>query len=836
MRTATAPELAVLAGTVYKVTPRLKVANGSGTMIDVTTWMERWKIDHDIDRPVSELMIEFRRDHGSTQSLAPLRGDSTLNRDDAAAYSPLLDIGRRITFELATTTVAATPAGSDFKLLFDGNEDVINWEHSPVSVSARDKGGLLVDRWIETIRRYGSVAGIPIATVKQQLLDNEFGIGVVPLVTIGSPAYSISPGFGQQVESMMDAQQALDQLRGWDTRYRYDEASGTFKLTFYEPPRGKTTPDYTFGPSQYFDVTSLFIDRTNIRNVIAGSYYDAATKSRKVVTVQDATSATRYGRQFFKIQEADGSPIDTGAEMTAMITQALADLKDPKAEFEVELPMFWIIDLHDLLRFSSNGIHFNSNQDWAVTSFTHEGSQNHYRTRVKVRGSPAGAYLNWLGRTSGTGLPQPDTANSLLDFKITAETDTTVTYSWTLGGEAVEVWAGQVLFPVPVPANPWDQVLAAVAPLALGTLSLTFTKPDESHVLYVQVEPRNADLTPGRVQRLVVNSAPTQAPIVELDDIESNTVGTQWWKLTERGLAVIDVKVQTQVGIEPITAFVAPTRGPGGASVVRGGTLGALEYEHDVSLDATRFSWIMPQVTLDNGQPPIILGPFGFDRDKRPNIISVTLNTIAAAQYGTVVSAIGDSDTQSIKVESGSWSHHVDGQSISTDVSLSDPDGTAGLGSAATATYTATAYTDSIAEIDGATLSDTRDIQVSGPTAAAPGSVWNTVTLSAPPIGSQIASIFLKASAAPGGYNVKVYISVAIHSGIPPTVDHTVDLTPALSAPPTALTQYDYDVGSLFERTATGSPCTMKIKCDLRNASNIVVDTRSVQAGWKHTP
>lgn len=837
MRTATSPELAVLALTVQKVTPRLKVENGSGTMIDVSTWLEGFKLDVDVDKPVSGLVVSFRRDNQPFQSLAPLRGDSTLNRDDTASYSPLLDVGRRITLEVATNAPSDAPIAGDFKLLFDGRQDVVNWEHSPVSVSARDLGGDLNDRWIETVQKYGSVEGVPIQTVVQQILDNGHGIGVLVLNVADDPAYDIAPGYYQQEMSEMDAFLALAQLRGLDIRYKYDEASGTFKFTLSDPPRGKTVPDYTFAASQYYDVTDLFIDRTNIRNVIQGEYREAGTFFRNTVTVEDATSETRYGRRFFRIVEGDDSPIDSAAEMTVMVNAALSDLKDPKAEQEIEMPFFWPMDLNDLYRFTENGIHYNSPQDLAVTSYSHEFGRNRIRTVARVRGSPAGAYLNWLARKGGSGLPQPETANALNDFKVISETDTTVTYGWSLGGEVSEVWLGQQVFTNPLPANPWDLVLNSVSPLPTGTLSATFTKPPEHQVLYVQIEPRDQYLTPGKVQRLVINAAATQAPVIELDDIETDTSGTQWWKVTERGLGVTAVEVQTQIGIEPVSAWGAPTRGPGDVSLVRGGTLGTLEYEHDVMLDPVRFSWVMPRISLENGEPPIVLGPFGFDRDKNPNILSVTLNTISATQFGTIITAIADSDAKSIKVydKNGTWFHHVDGPSISTDVSLSDPQGTAGLGSSASGTYVVRAYAQPIAYIDGSTLYDEKEIQVGGATASPPGAIWDIVSLAAPAIGDTIATLTLKASAAPAGYNVKVYIAVAISNPVP-TDDHTADLTPALGAPPTFSTPYDYDVGAGFQAGASGLHCSMKAKCDLRNASNVVVDTKTVSASWYISP
>lgn len=407
MRSATAGELTTLGLTTRSVTPRIKVANGSGTMIDVTTWFEYAKIDHDVDQPVGGATVSFTRAHGLTQSLAPLRTDSTLNVNDVPAYSPLLDLNRSITIEAATNPIGTAPIAADYKLLFKGTIDVVEFEKSPVSVTCRDLGAPLVDRWIEAEATYGSGGGTAIQTVMQNILDAVFGPAVYTLYVPVSPGANVTT-YRQQKMSVMDALQDLVQQIGWDVRFKWDDGTSAFRLTLSEPPRTKTVPDYTFGPSTYHDITRASLDITNVRNVIVGSYRNSADLgNRAVVTVSDGPSITKYGRRFFYIQEADVSPIDTSAEMTTMLNGALADLKDPKAEQEVDMPFFWPGDISDLYRYSPNLVHYNSNQDIAVVELTHELTRNSHRTRVLVRGTPIGQYATWLGRggTMGGGGP-----------------------------------------------------------------------------------------------------------------------------------------------------------------------------------------------------------------------------------------------------------------------------------------------------------------------------------------------------------------------------------------------------------------------------------------------
>lgn len=374
-------------------------------MIDRTSMFNAAKITHDIDQPVSGATVSFIRSQGPTQSLAPLRTDSTLNRlDDGTTYAPALDLNRRITIEVATTAIGAPVLAADYKMLFDGTTDSVNSEKNPVVLECRDKGAPLVDRWIEAEAFYSTTpVGTAIQTVMQQIIDDVFGAGVHVLYVPVSPGFDIVK-YRQQRMSVMDALQDLVQLIGWDVRYKWDDGTSAFRLTLSEPPRTKTVPDYTFGPNAYIDIGQLGIELTNIRNVVSVSFRDANDQgNRNTYTTSDAPSITKYGRRFFLMQEADTSPIDTTAEATTMATAALADLKDPKAEQGKNAPLFWPADISDLYRYSPNGVHYNTNQDWAVVEFDHEIAADHFRTNFKVRGGPAGQYNTWLGRGGTMG-------------------------------------------------------------------------------------------------------------------------------------------------------------------------------------------------------------------------------------------------------------------------------------------------------------------------------------------------------------------------------------------------------------------------------------------------
>jgi len=395
-------------------------------MIDITTWQERVAWDEDVDQPVNAASIDLRRDSGTTLSLAPYRTDSTLNRlDDGVTYSPLIYPGRKVTIEVATTAIGATIVAGDYKPMFEGTVESVAWQESPVSIRCRDRGGRLVDRWVQFA--YKPVpGGDDLSVLVQTVYDGWVGSGSsVPFPeTIYIP---VAPSefineYLQQPMRVMDALQALAKVKAWDIRYKWDDGTSAFRLTLYEPPRSKTTPDYTFGPSDYLNITNLDIDRLGVRNWIEVQYPDIGPpKSRGGITVSDSTSITNFDLQYQLISEGDYSPITTGAQATALGNAVLSDLKDPKATHELETHFFWPAQLYDLYRQSSNGVHYNSNRDFAVVRIEHEISMRHHRTRIRARPTVAGGFHKWLPPPKPTpqptfgGLYDPNTGALLLD-------------------------------------------------------------------------------------------------------------------------------------------------------------------------------------------------------------------------------------------------------------------------------------------------------------------------------------------------------------------------------------------------------------------------------------
>lgn len=260
-------------------------------------------------------------------------------------------------------------------------------------------------------------AGTLTETVMQQILDDF--VGGVTLVTPVSPAWAIR-AYKPDRQSVWAALRTLSDQIGWDFRYRWDSGSSSFKLTFSTPDRAKVTPDRTFGPGQRYRLSRLSTNVAWIRNVVQVIYSDSGdldtqgSPKRKRFAVSDATSITAYGRRFCEIAEEATANIDSLTEATTLATNVVKDLALPTAEHECELPMFRFVELSDLIRWSADGYHYDTDQDLAVVSYHHKvssGLSPQARTTLVTRGKPSTGVRKWLAM-AGYGVHAQDLDNT----------------------------------------------------------------------------------------------------------------------------------------------------------------------------------------------------------------------------------------------------------------------------------------------------------------------------------------------------------------------------------------------------------------------------------------
>lgn len=257
-----------------------------------------------------------------------------------------------------------------------------------------------------------ATAGVSLENVLQQML-NDSPVSLT-LYAPDASGFLLNP-WKQEREPILEAMRTLSQLIGWDVRPRYD-AGGAYRFQLYKPDRAASVPVRTFSPSSYVDVGSLALNIEDIRNVVRVVYSDAAdlgpdgkTPKRKTSTATDTASVAAYGRRYMEIAEEATSPIDTAAEASTLVEAALADLSTPYADLEVEAFFFPWAQVGDLYRFSANNVHFDSDQDLAVVSVSHEAQlgsdgEQTFRTSLQCRGKPSGGRDRWLQWDSRPGV------------------------------------------------------------------------------------------------------------------------------------------------------------------------------------------------------------------------------------------------------------------------------------------------------------------------------------------------------------------------------------------------------------------------------------------------
>jgi hypothetical protein len=384
---------------------RVETKNGSGTWKDLTNlhsvdWVDSVQWGEHIDQPVGSGSVTLKRSvRGiSVKSLSPLMQTSIVNRlDDGVTYAPILDAARAIRVLTAINIPGTGRPGSsspDWKEVFRGKIDDIAWESDPVVIAMRDDGAPLLDAFIEDERIYGTVAGIAVQTEMQKILDDNMSIGAYSLVTPVNPLWNVTQ-WAQDQTHVLEALRALAMQIGHDVRFVWD-ASNNFVLTFSLPQRAKDAWDAVFGPDEYFDVTQLSVSDADVRNVGKGRFFDKATQTVQTILRTNDASIARYGRRYMEIVEGATSNIDSAAEMTAMLDAMLADLALPIAEQSISTSYFWPAQLGDLYMYRANGVHYDTDQLYALVGYEHAAQDGEIVTTMTSRGKPAGAYREWL--------------------------------------------------------------------------------------------------------------------------------------------------------------------------------------------------------------------------------------------------------------------------------------------------------------------------------------------------------------------------------------------------------------------------------------------------------
>lgn len=513
MRTLTTEQETVLGSASYDVHLRVMVEDASGSMVDLTAlsghdWVVGATWGQNVNEIVPAATIELARNQADGDSLAPLDEDSPLY-----STGPTIDGGRDINIEVATIPSGDTLAGADWVTAFTGNIDEVSWHAGVMTVYARDKiGKEAADRWIEEPTEYGTSAGRALSDVMQDVLDD--WADTITLNVIDDPTFLVTE-YEQQQMPVLEALRTLASLVGYDIRPVYDSGSDVFELSLIEPDRNNTTADWTFDAGDYFDVRNLAINIEDVRNVCSVRY-TAATGRRAQELAEDSASITRFGRRWMEIELESDSPIDTSGEAQTIATAAVNDLSIPDVEHEIDVPLFWAVEVGDVHDYTANGTHYSVDQQYAVYGYRHDVRRNTMRTTIQARGKPAGQYANWLGYASRVpNALDRERARSILNFKHTRDVENGEdNFYWEIGElvAEVQIWEATVTAPDEPADYPTDDGTPDTTIAAVSAQEHTTTIPAEGDVTLVLFVPYDIYGIPGpaitaRVEKLKIDGA-----------------------------------------------------------------------------------------------------------------------------------------------------------------------------------------------------------------------------------------------------------------------------------------------------------------------------------------
>lgn len=373
--------------------------SGAGEWVDMTAlegynWVKSANIQEEIDQPQATASVVFKRNVYDI-NLSPLMSLSKIN-----VGGTLVNIHKKIRISSAVMPHGSgTPTTSDWVLMFDGRIDNVNMGGEEISVDCRDLSGDLMDTMIESVIFYGedngSAAGTILAETVMGTILTDWSTGFTVYTPSASGWYI--KRYGQDLMPVFQALKILADQIGWDLRYKWDNGTSAFRLTFSEPDRISPAVDRTFTASQYWSIDELSISKQDVRNVVRVVYRDRGEVSQ-FSEASDATSITKYGRRFMQIDMTQSRQLNTSTEAVKMRDGALYDLMEPTATHGVRQPYFWPIQIGDYYTFSANNVHYDTNQSLAVVGFTHSFEDNDASTNIICRGTPASGGRSWLGK------------------------------------------------------------------------------------------------------------------------------------------------------------------------------------------------------------------------------------------------------------------------------------------------------------------------------------------------------------------------------------------------------------------------------------------------------
>ena len=455
----------------FKVDTKVSVYDGSSWR-DLNAWQnKRWLYSISLEDSIEDNIIE------ATIKLAPVEGKYTIS-PFVYPDSPL-QVWRKIKIE-----VCLLPSTTWINI-FEGYIDSIEITQEEITIRCRDLGALLIDTFIEAVRVYGTDNGTAVEGEMQKILHDNLGTGVISLYTPISPNWYVKK-WEQEQKSVMEALRDLADQIGWFIRYKWDNSTSQWRLTFWPPQRSNTTPVITLTDTNFFEIKRLGIDVAGTRNKVEVSYISDSDMQK--YTVQDDTSIAKYGKRYLGINCSKTSNINTNTEAQTLANNILADLKDPKLELEIELPFAPFFEIGDCIQVKKNLL-LNSDQTLYIDSISHEITNENATTTLKLSGTAKYGQKKWL-QIENRVIPDPLQMRDLIfdgEFSTTSTTyvdipNSAFRFTWgtgkivfeiTTNGSELKVSVGRIRL-VKINDESMDGSLTQIFEQAIGGLPLDY--------------------------------------------------------------------------------------------------------------------------------------------------------------------------------------------------------------------------------------------------------------------------------------------------------------------------------------------------------------------------
>lgn len=600
-------------------------------LVDLSDYLLGAIHEQSVNELVDALTLSLDRSLSSS-SLSPLM-----------TADPPVNLAYQVVLETAVTSLSTAPVSADWFELFRGTVREIDFAANPIRVVCQDLAGTLQELYTEPGNTYAT--GTALETAMQSVLDDA-SIAVTLDVPV-SPAADLAANLEQSHEPVLQAERALAESIGWQARYWWNETDDEFQFSLLEPPRDKTVPDWTTSSARYLSVPEARLSKSDIRNHVTVYYGPTLADGTQASVVEfDQDSIDKYGLLAMVLREGPSSPIQTEAQARALALAAISDLSEPDVTHSVvdfDLPH---IQLWDLIRFTANNVHYNTNQDLAVQAIRREyPSPGVARITLGSRGKPSAGTGTWkrrakFGAAVNALTPVDPALFKITDVEYRGTVDGIRLYAVRMGARVTEARVYWFHFPDPLPEL-WFTQLLTIENLweALDTSGDEFTvrEPEWDEILKGIAVPVGPD---GQVigDGFEFDAKGTEPPIVVDDPTFTEAAdGTE----TTFSVAIEDVRgVVSGVDVFLTQPGDAET-GPFAA------TLAAGAWSYDIALHPDHPVIVRARVNRNDGGDPLWLGPYSADTDKVPGIPTAREQDRTGDQVTVYVDGV-DTDTATL--------------------------------------------------------------------------------------------------------------------------------------------------------------------------------------------